>query len=88
MQATVETVLTIHKQEAHGDILAFLTGQDEVERACSELRQAAAAMKRGESDRLVVLPLYSGLPAREQFRCFDSAAYQTRKASGKLHYMR
>ena len=38
LKATVETVISIHKEEAVGDILAFLTGQDEVENVVSMLR--------------------------------------------------
>ena len=31
VQATVEAIVEIHKREMIGDILCFLTGQDEVE---------------------------------------------------------
>lgn len=67
VQTTVELALELHRSEPPGDILAFLTGQDEVEHACDVLRKAAASLSR-EHDRLVVLPLYSGLPVREQVK--------------------
>ena len=38
LTATVETVLAIHREERSGDVLAFLTGQEEVEKAVSELK--------------------------------------------------
>ena len=38
VMATVKTVLAIHREEGPGDVLAFLTGQEEVERAVSELK--------------------------------------------------
>jgi HrpA-like RNA helicase len=38
IDTTVETVLAIHKQEPPGDILAFLTGQDEVDRVVRKLK--------------------------------------------------
>ena len=41
VQGVVDTVLKIHKNEIHGDILAFLTGQEEVERAAGLLREQA-----------------------------------------------
>lgn len=66
VQMTVETVLRIHKTEQSGDILAFLTGMEEVERVCSALREEARALK--DVDRLLVVPLYGGLPAKEQVR--------------------
>ena len=38
MMATVKTVLAIHREEGPGDVLAFLTGQEEVEKAVAELK--------------------------------------------------
>jgi ATP-dependent RNA helicase DDX35 len=91
----VDTVLQIHKSEPTGDILAFLTGQDEVEKACNLLKEASKSLPK-DHDKLMVVPLYGGpiseiayfqarvnflgLPPKEQFRAFDSAPYQTRKA--------
>ena len=36
--STVETVLAIHRDGGPGDVLAFLTGQEEIEKAISEIR--------------------------------------------------
>ena len=36
--STVETVLSIHRDEGTGDVLAFLTGQEEIEKAVAEIR--------------------------------------------------
>ena len=38
LTSTAETVLAIHRDEGQGDVLAFLTGQEEVEKTVSELR--------------------------------------------------
>ena len=38
LTSTVETVLAIHRDEGAGDVLAFLTGQEEIEKAVSEIR--------------------------------------------------
>ena len=38
LMATVKTVLAIHREEGPGDVLAFLTGQEEVEKTVAELR--------------------------------------------------
>uniref|UniRef100_A0A183CLS4 RNA helicase n=1 Tax=Globodera pallida TaxID=36090 RepID=A0A183CLS4_GLOPA len=59
VQTTVETVLRLHDVEPSGDILAFLTGQDEVERACDFLRKAAKMLGK-DKDKLLVVPLYGG----------------------------
>lgn len=34
LNASIETVLKIHKEEPEGDILLFLTGEEEIEQAC------------------------------------------------------
>lgn len=60
-------MLQIHKNEEVGDILAFLTGQDEVDMACFSLIEEAKSFKKtGKYDSLLVLPLYSALPPRDQ----------------------
>ncbi len=38
LMGVVETVLVLHREQGVGDILAFLTGQDEVERAVAEIK--------------------------------------------------
>jgi pre-mRNA-splicing factor ATP-dependent RNA helicase DHX15/PRP43 len=58
-KAAVKTVLQIHQQEGEGDVLCFLTGEEEIEQACTEVREEAK--KLGQSN-LLVLPLYSSLP--------------------------
>ena len=37
-EATIRTVMQIHKTEGEGDILVFLTGEEEIENACTEIR--------------------------------------------------
>ena len=37
--AAVRTVLQIHVIEPEGDILLFLTGEEEIEMACREIRE-------------------------------------------------
>ncbi|VDP02523.1 unnamed protein product, partial [Soboliphyme baturini] len=65
IQATISTILKIHRFEApSGDILAFLSGQDEVEAVCSILRSEGQKLKN--CDRLWVLPAYGALPFKDQ----------------------
>ncbi|CAD5216592.1 unnamed protein product [Bursaphelenchus xylophilus] len=77
IKAAVDAAIFIHKTEKYGDILVFLTGQDEVERAVSMLIDASKNLK--QYGQLRVMPLYSGLTQRQQVAVFDSAAYGTRK---------
>ncbi|XP_031562645.1 probable ATP-dependent RNA helicase DHX35 isoform X2 [Actinia tenebrosa] len=78
VKATVDTVMGIHLEQGPGDILVFLTGQDEVESAVEKLIERARAMPKG-SRYLKVLPMYSGLPHSEQMLVFKRAPQNTRK---------
>ncbi|KAK3753320.1 hypothetical protein QZH41_015258 [Actinostola sp. cb2023] len=78
VKSTVDTVMGIHLQEGPGDILAFLTGQDEVESTVEILIDRARAMPKG-SQYLKVLPMYSGLPHSEQMLVFQRTPHNTRK---------
>lgn len=67
-ESTITTALKIHNEEPPGDILIFLTGEEEIENACERLRQGARNTKSGL--RAQVLPLYGSLPAGDQQRVF------------------
>lgn len=45
VKESVNTAVKIHEREEKGDILVFLTGQDEVDRAVTLLRQHSDEMK-------------------------------------------
>ncbi|EJW85626.1 CDK5 regulatory subunit-associated protein 1 [Wuchereria bancrofti] len=82
IQKTVETILDIHKNEQPGDILVFLTGQDEaceVESVNKQLFEAAKDLRKKEVDKLWIVPMYGSLPGFEQLKAFDSTPYGTRK---------
>jgi ATP-dependent RNA helicase DDX35 len=81
VEAAVDTVLKIHAGEPSGDILCFLTGADEIEQACSLISDRAAHGGRYSSgvDRLIALPMYSGLPHDHQIRVFEKARRHERK---------
>ena len=68
--AAVRTVMQIHVIEAEGDILLFLTGEEEIEMACREIRSEVQKLGDEVGDMLVV-PLYSTLPPAMQQRIFD-----------------
>ncbi|KAK6283874.1 hypothetical protein POUND7_002826 [Theobroma cacao] len=65
VQAAVSTVLLIHDQEPAGDILVFLTGQDDIDVAVKMLTEEARSDGK-HSSGLIILPLYSGLSRAEQ----------------------
>jgi ATP-dependent RNA helicase DDX35 len=45
VKAVVDTVMVIHEHEPLGDVLAFLTGQEEVDRAVSLLKEQVVDSK-------------------------------------------
>ncbi|XP_020011936.1 probable ATP-dependent RNA helicase DHX35 isoform X5 [Castor canadensis] len=80
IKSAVETVVKIHQTEGDGDILAFLTGQEEVETVVSMLIEQARALARtGMTKHLRVLPMYAGLPSFEQMKVFERVSRSVRK---------
>ena len=63
----VETVMRIHLEEPPGDILVFLTGQEEIEYACDKLFENAEKVDYrhdvhyNEVEAMLILPLYGSL---------------------------
>lgn len=76
--AAVKTVLQIHVDEAPGDVLLFLTGEEEIEAACTEIRMEAKKLG-DEAGPILVVPLYSTLPPIMQNKIFDTAPPPNRR---------
>lgn len=78
LDASLITVMQIHLSEPPGDVLVFLTGQEEIDTACELLYER---MKGLGSDvpELIILPVYSALPSEMQTRIFDPAPPGSRK---------
>eukprot|EP01124_Arcella_intermedia_P031991 TRINITY_DN7377_c0_g1_i1.p1 TRINITY_DN7377_c0_g1~~TRINITY_DN7377_c0_g1_i1.p1 ORF type:complete len:726 (+),score=192.02 TRINITY_DN7377_c0_g1_i1:306-2180(+) len=73
MEAAIRTVLQIHLSEGPGDILLFLTGEEEIEEACLKLERDLEKIGTENSGELLVLPLYSALSPQQQQRIFEPA---------------
>lgn len=74
IEAALRTVLQIHANEPVGDILLFLTGEEEIEDAARKINLEADEMIRdSEAGPLKVYPLYGSLPPMQQQRIFDPA---------------
>eukprot|EP00923_Selenidium_pygospionis_P042325 GHVN01073271.1.p1 GENE.GHVN01073271.1~~GHVN01073271.1.p1 ORF type:complete len:392 (-),score=35.87 GHVN01073271.1:239-1243(-) len=67
LEAAIKTIMQIHDTEGPGDILVFLTGEEEIEYAKKKLEVEA---QRSASE-LSVVPLYSSLPPAAQQRIFE-----------------
>ncbi|KAI0696959.1 P-loop containing nucleoside triphosphate hydrolase protein [Cerioporus squamosus] len=74
VEAAIRTVLMIHRAEEPGDILLFLTGEEEIEDACRKIKLEADDLVNQDPDSvgpLICIPLYSSLPPQQQQRIFD-----------------
>nr|CAI5828302.1 unnamed protein product [Callosobruchus analis] len=76
LDASLITVMQIHLREPPGDILLFLTGQEEIDTACEILYER---MKTLDVPELIILPVYSALPSEMQTRIFEPAPPGSRK---------
>ncbi|KAJ5740901.1 hypothetical protein N7493_000773 [Penicillium malachiteum] len=78
VERAVKTVFDIHTQESEGDILVFLTGREEIDRAIQLISERAADL-HPKSDSLVPLPLYAGLTTEQQMYVFEPTGENSRK---------
>ena len=84
VEKAVDTLMRIHTVEPWGDVLCFLTGQDEIERACEMLREKWGKEKSqlgGDKDSLElrVIPMYGALPRHQQELAFAPSRKDRRK---------
>lgn len=77
VDAAVKQVMTIHLSFPAGDILVFMTGQEDIEATCQVIAERCAALDGVPP--ILLLPMYSQLPADLQAKIFDSAQDGTRK---------
>ena len=79
IEASVVTALQIHlTQPIKGDILIFLTGQEDIETAREMIYTRTKGLK-GKIPNYVVLPIYSSLPSEEQAKIFLPSGENERK---------
>ncbi|CAH8557010.1 unnamed protein product [Schistosoma mattheei] len=72
LEAAIRTVIQIHMcEEIEGDILLFLTGQEEIEEACKRIQREVDGLGPDVGE-LRCIPLYSTLPPNLQQRIFES----------------
>ncbi|CAH2108987.1 unnamed protein product, partial [Euphydryas editha] len=90
VKATIDTIIKIHENEPFGDILAFLTSQEEILSALDTLEQYAKenndknvyrkTFPSGVSAADVsVLPMYGSLPYYRQIKVFQTGGRNVRK---------
>ncbi|KAF0904588.1 hypothetical protein E2562_035687 [Oryza meyeriana var. granulata] len=78
MDAALLTVLQIHLTEPEGDILFFLTGQEEIDYACQCLYERTKSLGR-DVPELMIYAVYSAQPTEMQSRIFEPTPPGKRK---------
>lgn len=75
VDAAVQKCLSIHCSGGEGDILVFMTGQDDIEATC--LLASERLQEVGEkAPPLNILPIYSQLPSDLQAKIFEKSEYR------------
>uniref|UniRef100_A0A0N4Z3M9 RNA helicase n=1 Tax=Parastrongyloides trichosuri TaxID=131310 RepID=A0A0N4Z3M9_PARTI len=78
LQSAIISVMQIHLTEPPGDILLFLTGQEEIDTSCEILYERMKALGP-EAPELIILPVYGALPSEMQTRIFEPTPPGKRK---------
>ncbi|CAF1289399.1 unnamed protein product [Rotaria magnacalcarata] len=89
-KACVDTCIQIHENEKYneqGDILCFISGQDDVVRIIRDLHDYARRLndeqqhlkRKDERKKLIILPLYASLKFLDQMKVFEKTPINTRK---------
>ena len=74
VEAAIHNVIMIHQVEDPGDILLFLSGEQQIEDVCQEIKQKVDDLVYQDPDLVgpvVCIPIYSSLPPEKQQRIFD-----------------
>ncbi|CAL5390094.1 unnamed protein product [Camellia sinensis] len=61
----------IHVREPEGDVLIFMTGQDDIEKLVKKLEERVQSLEEGSCMDAVILPLHGSLPPELQVRVFS-----------------
>ena len=78
LEAAIRTVVQIHMcEEQEGDVLLFLTGQEEIETMARQVRNIAKEFS--DRPRLEVMPLYAAKPIEQQQLVFKKTGENCRK---------
>lgn len=79
LDAAIVTVMQIHlTQPLPGDILVFLTGQEEIETVAEALMERSKALG-SKIKELIPLPVYANLPSDLQAKIFEPTPKNSRK---------
>ena len=78
LAAAVTTVFQIHITQGRGDILVFLTGQEEIEAAEMNLQETSRKLG-SKVPEMIICPIYANLPSELQAKIFEPTPPNARK---------
>ena len=78
LAAAITTVFQIHITQGKGDILVFLTGQEEIEAAETNLTETARKLG-SKIPEMIICPIYANLPSDLQAKIFEPTPPGARK---------
>ncbi|XP_031267993.1 probable pre-mRNA-splicing factor ATP-dependent RNA helicase DEAH4 [Pistacia vera] len=71
IDSCLKTAIDIHVKEPEGDVLIFMTGQDDIEKLVSKLEEKVRSLEEGSCMDAIILPLHGSLPPEMQVRVFS-----------------
>ncbi|KAG6878677.1 Pre-mRNA-splicing factor ATP-dependent RNA helicase PRP16 [Termitomyces sp. T32_za158] len=77
VDSSVKQILQIHLSLPPGDILVFMTGQEDIEITCQVIQERLSQLDQPAP--LAVLPIYSQMPADLQAKIFEATSDGRRK---------
>ncbi|XP_021809599.1 probable pre-mRNA-splicing factor ATP-dependent RNA helicase DEAH4 [Prunus avium] len=70
LESSLATALDIHMKEGEGDVLIFMTGQDDIDKLVSKLEDRVRSLEEGSCMDAIILPLHGSLQPEMQVRVF------------------
>jgi pre-mRNA-splicing factor ATP-dependent RNA helicase DHX38/PRP16 len=71
VDAAVKKAVAIHLQQPPGDILIFMTGQEDIECTCLFIKEKLETLEN--APELNIMPIYSQLRSEDQAKIFESS---------------
>lgn len=78
LDAAMITIFQVHLDEDPGDILVFLTGQEEIESVERLVKERVCQLAENKQ-KVLIVPMYSSLPSEQQMAAFKKAPPGFRK---------
>ncbi|KZV39977.1 hypothetical protein F511_15639 [Dorcoceras hygrometricum] len=79
IEDSLSTAIGIHVREPAGDVLIFMTGQDDIEKMVAKLEERIQTLEEGSCMDAMVLPLHGSLPPELQVRVFSPPPLNCRR---------